>query len=59
MPHTSSPATQAKVSLSTLLDSHKILPHYERVSAGIFTGGGEQYKLSAAYRGGIPLVRKL
>ena len=32
-----------KVNLATLLDSNKILPHYENIRERIFNGGGGIY----------------
>lgn len=32
--------TSRKVNLATLLDSNKILPHYENIRERIFNGGG-------------------
>lgn len=42
---------RVSVNLATLLNSHKILPHYEQVQNLILTGGGEQYNFFTAYRG--------
>ena len=48
-----------KVNLATLLDSNKILPHYENIRERIFNGGGGYTKLFTAHCCGISLVCKL
>ncbi len=51
-------SSQNQVNLATLLNPAKILPHYERISTKVATGGGDS-KYSSSYCGRISLVRKL
>ncbi len=47
------------IDLARLLDSNKILPHYEALRAKIAAGGGDRDKLSPTHCPRIPLVCKL
>ncbi|WP_243539324.1 hypothetical protein [Helicobacter cinaedi] len=47
-----------KVNLATLLDSNKIIPHYESIRERILTGGGYT-KLFTTHCCGISLVCEL
>lgn len=48
-----------KVNLATLLDSNKILPHYENIRERILTGGGAYTKLFTTHCRRISLVCEL
>ena len=48
-----------KVNLATLLDSNKIIPHYESIRERIFNGGGGYTKLFTTHCCGISLVCEL